>query len=241
MIVKHVGKHGDRKVAIVFREVPGEDHMCLVVYPETLPINIHDGLMRVLESTEGQAAENLGDVLFRSLLPDGRPILQTLHAEGMIKKVQTKLVVVTPNPASHVNLEEMNNILREMKLGEEAVKRLAELDATRGMTGKVNPRDDYGREIGAPGANTRGANVADSVAAREAMQAPQTGALDDGAIANNLRHQAERMAAEAKQLLEESNRLMKEAATLSGVQPATATEKTKTTARAKKVKTANAA
>ena len=25
---RHVGKHGDRKVAIVFREVPGEAHMC---------------------------------------------------------------------------------------------------------------------------------------------------------------------------------------------------------------------
>jgi hypothetical protein len=241
MIVKHVGKHGDRKVAIVFREVPGEDHMCLVVYPETLPVNIHDGLMRVLESPEGQSAENFGDVLFRSLLPDGRPILQTLHHEGMIKKVQAKLVVVTPNPSSHVNLEEMNNILREMKLGEDAVKRLADLDTKRGMTGAVNRRDDYGREIGAPGDNTRGANVADSVAARAALQAPQTGALDDGVIANNLRTQAERMASEAKQLLEESNRLMKEAATLSGVKPETATEKTKTTARSKKVKTANAA
>jgi hypothetical protein len=27
--MKHVGKHGDRKVCILFRQVPGEDHMCL--------------------------------------------------------------------------------------------------------------------------------------------------------------------------------------------------------------------
>ena len=26
--IRHVGKHGDRKVAVVFREVPGEPHMC---------------------------------------------------------------------------------------------------------------------------------------------------------------------------------------------------------------------
>ena len=32
-MIKHIGKHGDRKVAIVFREVPGETHMCLVIYP----------------------------------------------------------------------------------------------------------------------------------------------------------------------------------------------------------------
>ena len=25
--LRHVGKHGDRKVAVVFREVPGEAHM----------------------------------------------------------------------------------------------------------------------------------------------------------------------------------------------------------------------
>ena len=29
-MIKHIGKHGDRKVAIVFREVPGEEHMTLV-------------------------------------------------------------------------------------------------------------------------------------------------------------------------------------------------------------------
>jgi hypothetical protein len=36
-MLKHIGRHGDRKVAIIFRELPGEEHMCLVIYPETLP------------------------------------------------------------------------------------------------------------------------------------------------------------------------------------------------------------
>ena len=47
-MIKHIGKHGDRKVAIVFREVPGEEHMALVVYPETLPISFHDAIMKVI-------------------------------------------------------------------------------------------------------------------------------------------------------------------------------------------------
>ena len=115
-MIKHVGRHGDRKVAIVFREVPGEEHMCLLVYTETLPIAMHDAMVRAIESAACQTAENLGDALFRELFSDGRPMLQTLHAEGMLKKVQTKQVVVTPNPSSHVNLEEMNTILRKMKL-----------------------------------------------------------------------------------------------------------------------------
>jgi hypothetical protein len=204
MIVKHIGKHSDRKVAIVFREVPGEEHMALVVYTETLPVAMHDALMRVIESESGQAAESLGDALFRSLFPDGRPMLQTLHAEGMLKKVQTKQIVVTPNPASHVNLEEMNNILREMKLGEDAIRRMADLDSNRGMTGKVRQRDDFGREVGAP---TPQAYVAGSDAAK---------ALDDKSLAVNLRQQAERMAAEAQGLIAESQRLLKEASIMTG-------------------------
>lgn len=219
-MIKHVGKQGDRKVAIVFREVPNEEHMALVIYPETLPVSFHDTIMRVIESEAGQTAENLGDALFRSLLPDGRPILQTLHAEGMIKKVQTSQIVVTPNATSHVKLDEMNKIIREMRTGQDAIKRLAELDSNRGMTGKVRPRDDFGREIGAPiDAVRQGSSaVAGSDAAR---------ALDDVALADNFHQQAEKMQREAQGLLAESARLMKEAAALRGVQPEATTTSTK--------------
>jgi hypothetical protein len=41
-MLKHVGRHGDRKVAIIFREIPGEEHMCLVIYPDVLPTHFHD-------------------------------------------------------------------------------------------------------------------------------------------------------------------------------------------------------
>ena len=205
-MIKHIGKHGDRKVAIVFREIPGEEHMCLVVYPDTLPVAMHDALMRDIETPQSQQAENLGDSLFRSLFTDGRPMLQTFHAEGMLKKVQTKQVVVTPNPSSHVNLGEMNNILRKMKLGESAIREMADLDKNRGMS-NYKRKDDFGREIGAPTENLRGSNVAGSDAAR---------ALDDISLANNLLEQAQKMETEAKGLLAESARLMKEAGAING-------------------------
>lgn len=226
-MIKHIGKQGDRRVAIVFREVPGEDHMALVIYPDTLPMAMHDSIMKVLESDVGQQAENLGDALFRSLLSDGRAILQTLHIEGMIKKVQTKTVVVTPNATSHVNLQEMNRIIREMKMGEDAVKRLADLDSNSGMTGRVHQRDGFGREVGAPVPQSY---VAGSDAAK---------ALDDVAIAGDLQKQALRMTNEAKSLLAESDRLMKEAHILSGV-GAESVAKSKAV-RPKKAKTADAA
>ena len=43
--VKHIGKHGDRKVAVVYRKVPGEDHMCLVTYTEVIPSHFHDSVI----------------------------------------------------------------------------------------------------------------------------------------------------------------------------------------------------
>lgn len=226
-MIKHIGKHGDRKVAIAFREIPGEEHMALVVYPETMPVQMHDSLMKVIESEIGQTAESLGDALFRSLFPDGRPMLQTLHSEGMLKKVQTKQIVVTPNARSHVNLEEMNNILRKMKLGESAIREMADLDKNRGMS-NYKRKDDYGREIGAPVDRLRGSEVAGSDAAR---------ALDDAALANNFRDQATRMAAEARQLLAESDRLMKEAQMMGGA-PAPVAETTTRRGRPPKTKAA---
>ena len=139
-MLKHIGRHGDRKVALLFREVPGEDHMCLVVYPDTLPTHIHNSIMATLESAPGQAATNLSEVLHRNLLPDGRPQLEALHREGMIKKVPTNQVIVTPTAQSSVKLDEMNKIIREMEQGGEALKRLQEIDASAGIVDPAQKR-----------------------------------------------------------------------------------------------------
>lgn len=194
--IKHVGKQGDRKVAILWREVPNEGHMALVIYPDVLPAHWHDSIMKVLESDVGQAAENLADALHRNFLPDGRNILETLHAEKMIKKIRTADVLVTPRPDSSVKLDELNNMLNEMKQGEEAIKRMAQNDAARGL---VAP------EV------KRTAEAAYKSGQQAPMQAPQTGALDDRALAANMLSQAQRMEAEAKGLIAEAARMKKEA------------------------------
>ena len=238
-MIKHIGKQGDRKVAIVFREIPGEDHMALVVYPDVLPMHLHDGLMSAIESAEGQQSNNLGEALHSKLFNDGRPMLTALHAEGMLKKVQTETITVTPAQGSSVRLDELNKILREMEQGEEAVKRMAEIDADAGYTGKASRKDDYGREVGSPsetirrGANTVAGSDAD-LATR--AQAPQTGALDDASIATNLKAQAERMAAEAKGLIAESERMIKEANEMLGIKE----QPKKTRGRKPKAKVADA-
>ena len=35
-MIKHVGRHNNKRVVIAYRQVPDEDHMCLVIYSETL-------------------------------------------------------------------------------------------------------------------------------------------------------------------------------------------------------------
>jgi hypothetical protein len=202
-MLKHIGRHGDRKVAILFREVPGEDHMCLVVYPETLPTHIHNSIMATLESAPGQQATNLADVLHRNLLPDGRAQLEALHREGMIKKVPTNQVIVTPTATSSVKLDEMNQIIREMETGESAHKRLQELDAS---TGFVDPAQKRKAE-----AEYKRSRERQDMPAVQPLVSDANGALDDKTLATNMLSQAKRMEIEAKSMIAEAARMKKDA------------------------------
>jgi hypothetical protein len=190
-MIKHVGRHNERKVIIVYREVPEQAHMALVVYSDVLPGAIHDPVMKVLEK-EGQSEKLVADAFHKAILPDGRNMLGALHSEGYLKKVQTNQIVVTANATSNVRLDELNKIINEMETGAEAKQRLANLDNSRGL---VDPA--VGRELGAPPLN---------------VPAPSTaGALTDADIANNLLEQAKVMETNAKSMLEESKRLKAEA------------------------------
>ena len=181
--MKHIGRHGERKVAVVFREVPGQEHMCLVVYPGTLNTPMHDSLMKALESNEAQNEKSLADALNRMLFSDGRPMLGTLHAGGYLKKVEAKQVYMTPNPKSSINLAEMNEIINKMEAGEDARQQMEQLDANAGM---VNPRE-------------------------KATAPANTGALSDEDLAKSNLDQAAKMEAEAEQLVAEAKRLKAEA------------------------------
>jgi len=198
--LRHVGKHGDRKVAVVFREVPGEEHMCLVAYTQLLNQHIHDPMMQCIESDIGQNSENLADALNRTYTKDGKPILNVLHFEGQLKKVNTSQVVMTPAPNQTIRLDELNTILDEMKKGEDAVRKLAEMDKSRGLQDPA----DVVRRMRGPQNNQPVQSSGD--------------ALGDSALANNLRQQAMKMSAEAKGLMAEADRLLKEAASMDPVQ-----------------------
>jgi hypothetical protein len=201
--IRHVGKHGDRKVAVVFREVPGEEHMCLVTYTELLGQQIHDPLIKCIESDIGQQSDSLADALNRSYTTAGAPILQTLHAEGKLKKVNTDLIVMTPAPNTSIKLNELNKILNEMKLGEEAVKKLADMDQSRGMQTKLAKKMR-------PTAKTE-AKASVAKTAPTAVVATSPDVLGDSALAKDFLTQAARMEREANGLIAEAKRLTGEA------------------------------
>jgi hypothetical protein len=199
--MKHIGTHGDRKVCILFRQVPGEDHMALVIYPETLQAHWQQAIQSVVESDIAQQAEELADALHRNFLPDGRPILETLHQERMIKKIRTSDIIVTPTAQSRIRLDELNKMLNEMKLGDAAIKKMAQNDASRGM---VAPEVKRKAE-----AEFKASQAAKSSTPQ--LQATQSGALTDRDIAANMVFQAKQMEVEAKAMIAEAARMKKDA------------------------------
>jgi hypothetical protein len=206
-MLKHVGKHNDKRCVIVFRKIPDLEHMALVVYSDLLPRMIHDEIMRALESPQGQEAKELSDVLFRTIMADGHNCLESLHRNGLMKKVPTNQVLVTPTSTSSVRLDELNDILDEMTKGEEALKRLQEMDASRGMSGKQKPRRAEIQEIG----ERRTREAQGNTSAAEML----SGLLSDSDLATQRLEQAQKMEASAKQLLAEAARLKEEAESLS--------------------------
>lgn len=176
--------------------------MALIVYPETLQAHWQQAIQAVVESDIAQQAEELADALHRNFLPDGRPILETLHQERMIKKVRTSDIIVTPTAQSKIRLDELNKMLNEMKLGEAAIKKMADNDASRGM---VAP------EVKRKAEAEYKASQAQPTQAVPKFQASQDGALSDRDIAANMVFQAKKMETEAKAMIAEAARMKKDA------------------------------
>ena len=220
--IKHVGKNNERKVLVLYREVPGDEHMCLVIYPEVLNAAWQDAIQRVVESDVGQQANQLADALHRSLLPDGRPILETLHNERMIKKVRASDIIMTPAPNASIRLDELNKMINEMNKGEEARKKMEENDASRGM---VDPAVKRAAEAKYKEEQLAKQQAAESRYTQpDTFAAPQDGVLSDRAIAANMLAQAKRMEAEATSMIAEAARMKKDAERMvPGVNPAEAT------------------
>jgi hypothetical protein len=228
-MLKHIARHNQKKAIVVYRELPGEDHMALIVYTEALPTAIHDDLMKAVESPEGQSTPDLSNVLFRTLTNEGVGILESLHRSKWLNKVPTNQVIVTPTTNSSVRLDELNKLLAEMSKGEEAVKRMQEIEDAKGMTGKQRPPKTYQKEVGAPPNSRAGEVDIDSF-----VNTPPGGVLSDADLAAQRLTQANDMKRQAEQLLAEAKRLETEANELAPAKNVKPTRTTKKTTAAKK-------
>jgi hypothetical protein len=136
-------------------------------------------------------------------------------------------VLVTPTNTSSVRLDELNNILDEMAKGEEAVRRLADIDANAGMSGKKRPAEP--KEVGAPNNSRSAAQVQGNMSPEQYVVSTE-GVLDDATLSAQRLAQATKMKAEAQAMLAEATRLEQEAASLTPVSDVrTKTKKTSTT------------
>lgn len=115
--MKHVGKmkNNGAKIVIAYRTIPGDSSSALVVGTNALGDSYHDALMSLVESDTGQQSDELADVMATRRFPDGSNMLQWVHANGMLKKVPTAGVIVTPDNKTQIPLDELNKLIAEQK------------------------------------------------------------------------------------------------------------------------------
>ena len=106
---------------------------------------------------------------------------------------------MTPTSISSVKLDELNRLVREMESGEDAARRMKDIDESAGL---VAPERKRSAE-------------AEFKATRQpvpsTLQASPESALDDRALATSMLAQAKRMESEARGMIAEAARMKKEA------------------------------
>lgn len=181
--IKHVGVNGNqKKVVVVFREVPGDSDSALVIPTDSLPQLYHDDLIRAIESTNCQASLDPSEFLFRQSFHDGTNMLNTIHQRGWMVKVPTKSVVMTPRPGLNINLVDLNRELKQLS-----------------------------NEQAASSGATRSSDIATNAPSQPQTQPEPArnppGVIDDTQLAAKFRAQANSFEAEARRLREEAEKL----------------------------------
>lgn len=195
--LKHVGKmkNTGAKVLVVFRTLPGESNMALVLPTATLPDQYHDSLIQLVESEQCQDANELGEMMFVRHFPDGRPILSAMQQDGRLQKVPTDNVLMTPQINSSIPLDQLNALIAEQK--GIAVDDLSSL--VSGSPKKGNPDAKINNTLEEVPA------VSESVV--EPVKAAENEALSDKDIAKSYRSQADAMYKEAARLRKQADEL----------------------------------
>lgn len=115
--LKHIGRiqNTGAKVLVVFRTLPGESNMALVLPVAQLPDQYHDSIMSLVETDQAQEAFEFGEIMHIRPFPDGRPMLRAMQADNRLIKVATDAVMMTPTTNDTVLLANLNTLIAEQK------------------------------------------------------------------------------------------------------------------------------
>jgi hypothetical protein len=195
--LKHIGrmKNTGVKILTIFRTLPGESNMALVLPVANLSDSYHDSIMTVVETDQAQEVFELGEILFTRTFPDGRPMLQALQADNRLQKVPTDLVIMSPTANDSVQLDQLNVLIAEQR--------------------NCTVDDLYTFVSGAPKVKTNEVVVEDiaevkdlaSQPSNEPLKATGDTVLTDKDIAKSYRSQADAMYKEAARLRKEADDL----------------------------------
>jgi len=118
MAVKHVGQMSSgAKVLVAMRTLPGDPNSALVIPTAALKQTYHDELDSLVMKDESQQAYEFASILNVRKFSDGSTMLPSLHAKGLMQKVPTNAVTMTPATTkdSWVQLDELNKIIAEQR------------------------------------------------------------------------------------------------------------------------------
>jgi hypothetical protein len=194
MALKHVGRinSNKRKVVVAYRVLPNDPDYCLIVQTENLDASEHDALMTAVESSAGQEAYEFGEAMARAYLPDGRNMLAGFHTTGKLRRVETKLVDMTPDRNTTVNLAELNSLIAEQR-GVSIEDLALKGDAPAQEAAKTDDTLDV--EV-------------TELATAGPIEAPQDGVLSDEELAAKYRSDADRLFKEAQALRKQAEELV---------------------------------
>lgn len=204
--LKHIGKLKNTgvKVLVVFRTLPGESHMSLVLPVNQLPDAYHDSIMTLVETDQAQDVFEFGEIMHIRPFSDGRPMLRAMQADGRLQKVPTDNVIMTPNPNANILLTDLNVLIAEQKncTIDELCNFVSGAPADKAEVKEVAKVKDVQP------------NVDSDIPAPVRAQATTNTVLTDKDIAKSMRSQADA-------LYKEAARLRKEAETLDPIQKKT--------------------
>ena len=107
--------NNDVKVIVAYRTLPGDPLSALVIGTNNLGDAYHDALMNLLQDISGQQANEFADIMAVRQFPDGSNMLEWCHTRGQLKKVPTRLVMMTPTNQASILLEDLNKMIAEQK------------------------------------------------------------------------------------------------------------------------------